>query len=180
MTSTDVVVIGGGQAGLAAGWCAREAGVDHVILEQGRIAQRWRSGSWDSLRLLTPRWQSRLPGQVYRGPAPDGYMSTAELIGYLEGYAHGYAANLRENTRVLAVRAAAQGRYRVQTDAGVFEARGVIVATGHCQQPCVPAFAARPRPERAAAVGAELSQPGPVAGGGRPGRRSLGHGPAAV
>jgi putative flavoprotein involved in K+ transport len=143
MTSTDVVVIGGGQAGLAAGWCAREAGVDHVILEQGRIAQRWRSGSWDSLRLLTPRWQSRLPGQVYRGPAPDGYMSTAELIGYLEGYAHGYAANLRENTRVLAVRAAAQGRYRVQTDAGVFEARGVIVATGHCQQPCVPAFAAR-------------------------------------
>ncbi|MEY2930589.1 MAG: hypothetical protein RL033_1338 [Pseudomonadota bacterium] len=143
MTSTDVVVIGGGQAGLAAGWCAREAGVDHVILEQGRIAQRWRSGSWDSLRLLTPRWQSRLPGQAYRGAAPDGYMSAPELIEYLESYAHGYAANVRENTRVLDVRAAAQRRYRVQTDAGALEARAVIVATGHCQLPCVPAFAAQ-------------------------------------
>jgi putative flavoprotein involved in K+ transport len=143
MTSTDVVVIGGGQAGLAAGWCASQAGIDHVILEQGRIAERWRSGSWDSLHLLTPRWQSRLPGQAYRGPAPDGYMSVAELLEYLEGYGRSYGARVRENTRVLSVRAAGHGRYRVRTDAGSLQTRAVIVATGHCQRPHVPAFAGR-------------------------------------
>src|SRR5262244_428085 len=72
---TEAVVIGGGQAGLAMSRCLSEERVDHVVLERGRVAERWRSGSWDSLRLLTPNWQSRLPGLRYEGAEPAGYMS---------------------------------------------------------------------------------------------------------
>jgi hypothetical protein len=81
MNSTDTIIIGGGQAGLAMSRCLTDRGVEHVILERGRVAERWRSERWDSLRLLTPRWQSRLPGWRYRGPNPDGFMRKAEVVG---------------------------------------------------------------------------------------------------
>ena len=79
MRRTDVVVVGGGQAGLAMSRCLIEAGIDHVVLERGRVAERWRSERWDSLRLLTPNWQTRLPGFHYAGPDPDGYMTAGEV-----------------------------------------------------------------------------------------------------
>ena len=75
MPSTHTLVIGGGQAGLATSRCLTTAGVDHVVLERGRTAERWRSERWDSLRLLTPNWASRLPDWHYRGPDPDGFMT---------------------------------------------------------------------------------------------------------
>ena len=74
------VVIGAGQAGLAMSRCLTDRGVSHVVLERGRIGERWRSERWDSLRLLTPNWQSRLPGFRYEGPDPDGYMTMAEVV----------------------------------------------------------------------------------------------------
>jgi putative flavoprotein involved in K+ transport len=72
MPAIDTVIIGAGQAGLAASRLLAEAEHDHVVLEQGRIGERWRSAAWDSLRLLTPNWMTRLPDWTYRGSDPDG------------------------------------------------------------------------------------------------------------
>jgi putative flavoprotein involved in K+ transport len=140
MRRTEAVVIGGGQAGLAMSRCLTDAGVDHVVLERGRVAERWRRGSWDSLRLLTPSWQSRLPGFRYDGADPDGYMAVGEVIDYLDRYAHSFRAPVEESTAVRAVEAAGGG-YRVTTDRGTWEAPSVVVATGHCDTPFVPPVA---------------------------------------
>jgi putative flavoprotein involved in K+ transport len=146
MRRTEAVVIGGGQAGLATSRCLADAGIDHVVLERGRVAQRWRSGSWDSLRLLTPNWQSRLPGFRYDGSDPDGYMTAPEVIAYLDRYARSFRAPVEEGITVLAVERTAAG-YRVTTDGGVWEAPSVVVATGHCDTPFVPDVARRLPPD---------------------------------
>src|SRR5437764_11311494 len=98
MHVTDTVVIGAGQAGLAASRCLTDRGVDHVVLERGRVAERWRSERWDSLRLLTPNWMSRLPGWSYTGPDADGYMTAAEVTAYFEAYAFDSSAPVREDS----------------------------------------------------------------------------------
>jgi putative flavoprotein involved in K+ transport len=122
--------------------CLTTSGVDHVVLERGRVAERWRRGSWDSLRLLTPNWQSRLPGFRYDGPDPDGYMRAPEVVGYLTRYARSFAAPVEEGTTVLAVERGGAG-YRVTTDRGAWEAPSVVIATGHCDTPVVPWIAGR-------------------------------------
>ena len=96
MPTTHTLVIGAGQAGLAMSRCLTDAGIDHVVLERGRTAERWRSERWDSLRLLTPNWASRLPGWAYRGPHPDGYMTAVELAAYLTAYADSFDAPIEE------------------------------------------------------------------------------------
>src|SRR5262245_4369560 len=141
MKRTDVVVIGGGQAGLAMSRCLLDAGIDHVVLERGRVAERWRSERWESLRLLTPNWQSRLPGFRYDGRDPDGYMSAADVAGFLSRYARSFAAPVEEGTSVLGLERA-DGGYRITTDRGAWEARAAVVATGYCDEPSVPALAA--------------------------------------
>ena len=87
MRAVETLIVGAGQAGLAVSRCLTGHGADHVVVERGRIAERWRSARWDSLRLLTPNWMSRLPAWSYPGPDPDGYMAAPELAGYLEDYA---------------------------------------------------------------------------------------------
>lgn len=145
MRNTDAVVIGAGQAGLAMSHCLGRLGIEHVVLERGRLGERWRSERWDSLRMLTPNWMSRLPGWSYRGTEPDGYMSMAEVIGYLEGYARSFAAPVITGTDVCAVRRAADG-FRVETSDGAWAARAVVVASGQCDVPRVPGMAARLAP----------------------------------
>lgn len=140
MKSTETVVIGGGQAGLAMSRSLRDRGRDHVVLERGRIAERWRSERWDSLRLLTPNWMSRLPGYAYRGPDPDGFMGKADVIEFLRGYARSFDAPVEEETTVTAVTPHGDG-WRVETDRGTWKAKYVVVATGHCDKPNVPALA---------------------------------------
>jgi putative flavoprotein involved in K+ transport len=142
VSRTNTIVIGAGQAGLAASHCLAELGIDHVVLERGRVGERWRSERWPSLTMQTPRWQSRLPGWRYAGPEPDGYMSMPELIGFLEGYARSFAAPVHEGVTVRSVRPDAAG-YRVDTDAGRWSASHVIIATGHCDVPTVPGYAPR-------------------------------------
>ena len=140
MHRVETLVVGAGQAGLAVSRCLAEQGADHVVIEQGRIAERWRTARWGSLRLITPNWMSRLPGWSYRGPDPDGYMSAPELVGHLEDYAGSFAAPVHENTTVELVEASGSG-LRVMTGNRTWLASNVIVATGTENRPYVPPFA---------------------------------------
>jgi putative flavoprotein involved in K+ transport len=134
------VVIGAGHAGLAMSRCLSERSVDHVVLERGEVANSWRRERWDSLRLLTPNWQSRLPGQRYDGPDPDGYMSTAEVVDFITRYAYAVSAPVETHTPVVSVRPADPG-YLVLTDRGEWRCETVVVASGAFRLPMVPKLA---------------------------------------
>jgi putative flavoprotein involved in K+ transport len=137
---TDAVIIGAGQAGLAMSHCLGQRGIDHVVLERGRLAERWRSERWDSLRLLTPNWMSRFPGWLYRGADPDGFMTSQAFVVLLEQYADAGAMPVVTGVTVRSVRQA-PGGYRVEGDLGTWHARCVVIATGHCDVPLVPEMA---------------------------------------
>lgn len=138
MLQVTTVVIGGGHSGLAVSRHLAERGIDHVVLERGEVASSWRTQRWDSLRLLTPNWLSRLPGYAYRGDDPDGYMSAPQVVGFIENYAKEIAAPVRANTTVTAVRRVDDG-YVVETDQETWRARTVVVAAGGATTPVLPA-----------------------------------------
>ena len=140
MKRSDTIIIGGGQAGLALSRCLTDEGIDHVVLERGRVAERWRSERWDSLRLLSPKWHMRLPGFRYQGADRDGFMTMPEVISYFERYAKSFSAPVQDETTVLGVDRA-EGGYRVRTDRGDWETPNVVVATGHSDVPFVPKVA---------------------------------------
>lgn len=137
----DSLVIGAGQAGLAMSRCLAERGIDHEVIERGRIGERWRSQRWPSLRLLTPGWMTRLPGaQLAR--ESDGFLTSADLVKRLQGYASDFAAPVTENCEILAVERMAD-RFRVATSRGTRIARTVIIATGACDRPRLPFWAGK-------------------------------------
>lgn len=140
MRHLDTIIIGAGQAGLAMSYYLSAHGLDHVLLERGRVGERWRTGSWDSLRLLTPNWMTRLPDYSYRGEDPDGFMTAAAFVDRLQAYADTIAAPVLRGAGVLALEARGAG-YRAVTGRGTFEAPTVAIATGACNRPAVPAFA---------------------------------------
>ena len=135
------LVIGGGQSGLAVSHCLTARSIDHVVLERGVVANAWRRERWDSLRLLTPNWQSRLPGCHYRGSDPDGFMTAAEVADFISGYARDSRAPVLTHTRVTEVLPTSNG-YRVVTDRGEWHCRTLVVASGAFNKPVVPAMAA--------------------------------------
>jgi putative flavoprotein involved in K+ transport len=137
---TTTVVIGAGQAGLAMSRCLTERSIDHVVLERGEVANSWKTERWDSLRLLTPNWQSRLPGFGYEGDDPDGYRTMPETIAFIERYADVISAPVRMHTEVTSVRAHGDG-YEVVTNQGKWQCQTVVLATGACNIPQVPAIA---------------------------------------
>jgi putative flavoprotein involved in K+ transport len=102
--TVDAVVIGAGHAGLAISRCLSERSIEHVVLERGEIANSWRHERWDSLRLLTPNWLSRLPGYGYRGTDPDGYMTMPEVVDFIARYAGLIDAPVLTGWNVSAVR----------------------------------------------------------------------------
>ena len=110
------------------------------MLERGEVANSWRHERWDSLRLLTPNWQSRLPGLRYEGPDPDGYMTAGEVAEFIERFAAVSRAPVRTGTNVTSVRRTDDG-YQVTTSHGEIRCRAVVIASGACNQPAVPAFA---------------------------------------
>jgi putative flavoprotein involved in K+ transport len=137
----DTVIVGAGHAGLAVSRLLTDAGRDHVVLDRGRVAERWRSERWDSLHLLTPNWMTRLPGWCYSGPDPDGYLSAAELVRYLERYAASFRAPVISDTTVVEIsetRGPGCIPFRVITDNGTWHARHVVVATGPHGRPYLP------------------------------------------
>lgn len=141
--TTDVVVIGAGHAGLSMSYLLSQHGVDHVVLERGEVANSWRRERWDSLKLLTPNWQTRLPGYYYAGHEPDGFMGMAELIRFIEDYAGYSEAPVRTNTTVTSVRRVhGNGNYSILTSRGNWTCRAVVIATGACNVPSVPAVSA--------------------------------------
>jgi putative flavoprotein involved in K+ transport len=135
---TTTLIIGAGQAGLAMSHCLSELDIEHVVLERGQLAQRWRTQSWDSLRLLTPNWMTRLPGFQYDGSDPDGFMSAPELIAFFERYAASSATPIATDTAVQSVERSMDG-FRVVTSRGEWSASSVVVATGYCDLPAIPA-----------------------------------------
>jgi putative flavoprotein involved in K+ transport len=136
--SVTTLVIGAGQCGLAMSRQLTDRSIDHVVLERGTVANTWKTERWDSLRLLTPNWQSRLPGLCYDGPDPDGFMGMPEVVDLLERYASLVAAPVQEHTTVTSVRPLDSG-YEVATDDGVWRCRSVVLASGACNIASVPA-----------------------------------------
>ncbi len=137
---TTTVIIGAGHAGLAMSRCLAERSIDHVILERGEVANSWKTERWDSLRLLTPNWQSRLPGWHDEGRDPHGFRTLRETIAFIEAYAAVTAAPVRTHTRVVSVRRTGTG-YRVVTDRGDWTCEAAVLASGACNKPLLPAVA---------------------------------------
>jgi len=135
--TVDVLIIGAGHSGLAMSHCLSLRSIDHVILERGEVANSWLTERWDSLRLLTPNWQSRLPGYCYRGADMDGYMNMREVIGFIQDYAKFNRAPVITGTTVTSVRAH-DGAYRVESNRGLWRARAVVIASGAYNIPTVP------------------------------------------
>ena len=162
---TTVVVIGAGHAGLAMSRCLTDRSIDHVVLERGEVANTWKTERWDSLRLLTPNWQSRLPGFGYDGDDPDGFRTMPETIRFIERYAASFSAPVRSHTNVTSVRSV-DGAYELLTDGGEWRARAVVLATGACSVPAVPALAAALPPDIRSQSSREYRRPGQIEPGG--------------
>src|SRR5215207_5768644 len=159
------VVIGAGHAGLAMSRCLTERSIDHVVLERGDVANSWRTDRWDSLRLLTPNWQTRLPGYAYDGGDPDGYMSVTEVVGYLKRYADVSGAPVQARTKVARVRQVDAG-YEVTTDQGPWRCQTLVLASGACNFATVPAVAAGLPPEIASLTPMQYRRPEALPDGG--------------
>jgi putative flavoprotein involved in K+ transport len=134
------VIVGAGHAGLAMSRALAERSIDHAVLERGEIAHTWKTERWDSLRLLTPNWQSRLPGHGYAGADPDGYRDMAETVAFIERYAAVIAAPVRTHTAVTSVRRTDDG-YLVSSSQGEWRSRAVVLASGACNIADVPPLA---------------------------------------
>ncbi|MBC2638164.1 MULTISPECIES: MSMEG_0569 family flavin-dependent oxidoreductase [unclassified Rhodococcus (in: high G+C Gram-positive bacteria)] len=142
-THHDVVVIGGGQAGLSISWHLVRRGIDHVVLERDTIAHEWRDSRWDNFTLVTPNWQCNLPGYSYAGGEPDGFMTREQTYDFVRGYADTFAVPVREGIAVTSVHQSADGGFDVDTTQGPLHAGQVVVATGGYHTPVIPRFAER-------------------------------------
>ena len=134
MERVDTVVIGAGQAGLAASFFLTQHRREHLVLERGAVGETWRSRRWDGFYLNTPNWSLQLPGAEYEGDEPDAFAALADVIEHIEEYARSFGAPVREHSGVTQLGRRGE-HYLVETDSGTFEASNVVVATGAFQQP---------------------------------------------
>ncbi len=139
MRFATTIIIGAGQSGLAMSRHLTARSIDHVVLERGEVANSWRTERWDSLRLLTPNWQSRLPGYAYTGDDPDGFMTMPEVVGFLQRYAGLSLAPIVTGTRVMRVKQQ-DGGYEVATNQGPWRCRKLVIASGACNLASIPSF----------------------------------------
>jgi putative flavoprotein involved in K+ transport len=138
-----VVIVGGGQAGLAMSWCLRAREVEHVVLERHEIASSWRRQRWDSFCLVTPNWQCRLPGHPYAGADPDGFMVKDQILEYLDTYVQSFGPPVVEGVAVTSVTGADDGTFVVATSAGTITADQVVLAVGGYHVASTPRMAER-------------------------------------
>jgi putative flavoprotein involved in K+ transport len=139
----DVLIIGGGQAGLSLSYLLKQQGVSHLILEKNRLGHAWRSERWDSFCLVTPNWQCTLPGYPYQGTDPEGFMLKQQIIDYIDGYIASFGPPALEGVSVAGISPAADGGYQVSSSAGVFHAAQVVIAVGGYHTPILPSDAAQ-------------------------------------
>jgi len=145
--------------------CLSDRSIDHVVLERGEIAHSWRTERWDSLRLLTPNWQSRLPGYSYSGDDPDGYRTIPEVIEFIVDYARAIAAPVHTHTTVISVRRVEAG-YLVRTDQGDWGCRALVIASGACNIADAPGCTDRVPRSIATLTAQQYRNPDQLAGGG--------------
>ena len=139
-TTTDTLVIGGGQAGLSVSYHLRRLGVEHLVLDgEDRIGDAWRR-RWDSLELFTPRRYDGLDGMRMPGD-PAGSPTKDEMAAYLEDYAARFDLPVRTGHRVTALRRDGDS-FTAETTSGTFRAQQVVVAMSNYQRPRIPGFAA--------------------------------------
>ena len=159
------VVVGAGHAGLAMSRRLTERSIDHVVLERGEVANSWRTQRWPSLRLLTPNWQTRLPGLDYAGNDPGGFMPVADVVATLSCYASFISAPVRTATRIHALRAVSQG-FEIQANDDLVCTRAVVLATGACILPAIPGIAAAVPPSIKTLTPLSYRDPGQLPDGG--------------
>ena len=137
---TDVVIVGGGHSGLAMSKQLSDRAIDHAVIERDEVASSWKRQRWDSFTLLTPNWQTRLPGAEYDGDDPDGFMTGTEVAAFIERYAGVVGAPVHAGHSVTAVRSVEDG-FEVVTEPARWTCRAVVLAGGACNLPTIPSFA---------------------------------------
>jgi len=137
--TVEVLVVGAGQAGIAISEHLRNAGIPHLVLEKARIAEKWRTGRWDSLVANGPAWHDRFPNLEFTGEHPDSFASKDRVADYFDEYADKLAGEIRTGVEVTSVRRN-EGRpgFRAETSAGPIAASYVVAATGPFQVPVFP------------------------------------------
>lgn len=143
----DTLIVGAGQAGVAMSEHLSKLGVPHLVLERNRIAERWRTGRWDSLVANGPAWHDRFPGMEFDDLSPDGFAPKERVADYFEAYAKKFNAPVRTGVDVLKVeRNVGRPGFTIETSEGVIEANRVVAATGPFQRPVIPPIAPKDAP----------------------------------
>src|ERR1700730_1633029 len=164
-SSVNVAIIGAAEAGLSTSYFLSRAGVEHVVLEAGRVAETWQSRRWDSFCLVTPNWSVQLPGAHYAGADPDGFMVRDALVDYIQRWAHGFGAPVRERCAVTSLDPDGDG-FVLQTGEGRLQARTVVVASGGYQRAYLPPGAADLPPQVKQVLPEDYRNPGALPPGG--------------
>ena len=135
----DTVIIGGGHAGLTMSYFLSQRGLDHVIIERGRVGERWISERWDSFHFQFPNSTIELPGHKYQTNDPDGFVPGREVVRFIQEYADFIKAPVRSGVAVIALENSANAMpYLLRTSAGSIEARNVVIATGSREKGVIP------------------------------------------
>jgi len=139
MEHVETVIIGGGHAGLTMSYSLSQLGREHVILERGRVGERWRSERWGSFHFQFPNWTIELPGYRYECDDSDAFAPGHEVVRFLDGYADFINAPVRCGVTVMSLeQASREGRYLIRTQNGTIEAANVVIATGPYQRAAIP------------------------------------------
>ncbi|WP_430404084.1 NAD(P)-binding domain-containing protein [Hyphomonas sp.] len=165
MQRITALIIGAGQAGLAMSYCLSRKNIDHIVLERGHVANAWRTERWDSLRLLTPNWQSRLPGFDDEESNPDEFKTLSQTVRYFDAYARKIDAPVKTGTKVLNVSRIDNG-YCVKTDQGDWLCRTLVLASGTMNTPSIPAFGKQLPSGTRSLSSREYRNPGEIEDGG--------------